>query len=259
MNPSDRSWDADLYQQKHAFVFRYGADVLSLLEPKPGERILDLGCGTGELTAQIAQRGAEVVGLDASASMIANARKSFPQLSFQQGDARQFVADQPFDAVFSNATLHWIAEPEQRNVLTNVFDALKAGGRFVAEMGGRGNVERILSAFTHALNELGIHQASNLNYFPSLGQYVLLVETAGFTVTWAQFFDRDTPLVDSSTGLTDWLMMFRGDILNDLSERDRQTVLEAVHEKLGATNFRDGSWFADYKRLRFIAIKPLKP
>ncbi|GAB3552138.1 class I SAM-dependent methyltransferase [Spirosoma fluminis] len=259
MNPSDRPWNADLYQQKHAFVFHYGTDVLNLLKPQPGERILDLGCGTGELTAQIALSGADVIGLDASAAMIANARQSFPRLSFQQGDARQFVTDQPFDAVFSNATLHWIDETEQPKVLTNVFTALKAGGRFVAEMGGRGNVERILNAFTHALNGLGIRKAVEINYFPSLGQYARLLETAGFTVTWARFFDRDTPLVDSVTGLTDWLSMFRGDILNDLTDKDRQTVLEAVQEKLRPTNFRDGSWFADYKRLRFIAIKPLKP
>lgn len=135
MNQSNRSWNADLYQQKHTFVFHYGADVLNLLDPKPDERILDLGCGTGELTARLAESGAEVIGMDASASMIAKAQQSFPHLMFQQGDARDFGTDQPFDAIFSNATLHWIPEAEQPTVITNVFKALKPGGRFVAELG----------------------------------------------------------------------------------------------------------------------------
>ena len=257
MTSPDRPWNADLYQQKHAFVYQFGADVLDLLTPLPGERILDLGCGTGELTAQLAQSGAEVVGLDASASMIAKARQSFPHLTFQLGDAREFVTNQSFDAVFSNATLHWIPQTQQPTVLTNIFQSLKAGGRFVAEMGGRGNVERILRALGQALKELGISQSAQLNYFPSLGQYVLMLEAAGFSVTWAHYFVRDTPLSDPKTGISDWIAMFRGDILTTLSGKDRQTVLTSVNNQLRPTNFRDGHWFADYKRLRFIAVKPL--
>ncbi|GAB3713625.1 class I SAM-dependent methyltransferase [Spirosoma flavus] len=256
MSQSDRSWNADLYQQKHAFVFHFGADVLNILAPQRNERILDLGCGTGELTAQIAESGAEVVGLDASASMIANARQSFPHLLFQWGDAREFAADQPYDAIFSNATLHWIAEAEQPAVLANVFKALKPGGRFIAEMGGRGNVARILTALSRALDELGMSQPVDLNYFPSVGQYATLLERAGFSVTLAEFFDRDTPLDDPETGISDWLAMFRADSLNALSDQDRQAVLSSVNHQLRATNFRDGYWFADYKRLRFKAVKP---
>ncbi|MCX6215742.1 methyltransferase domain-containing protein [Spirosoma sp.] len=259
MNQSNRSWNADLYQQKHAFVFHFGADVLTLLNPKPDERILDLGCGTGELTAQIAESGAEVVGLDASPSMIAKARQSFPHLSFQEGDARNFGANQPFDALFSNATLHWVKETDQPSVLSAAFNALKPSGRFVAELGGQGNVVRILNALAKALNELGMPQPVNPNFFPSVGQYTTMLETAGFSVTLAQFFDRDTPLTDPETGLSDWIAMFRGDVLAALSDHDRQTVLANVNNQLRPTNFRDGYWFADYKRLRFIAVKPLEP
>ncbi|ADB38627.1 class I SAM-dependent methyltransferase [Spirosoma linguale] len=259
MNQLNRSWNADLYQQKHAFVFHFGEDVLNLLDPQPGERILDLGCGTGELTARIAESGAKIIGLDASLSMISKARESFPHLSFQEGDARNFGTDQPFDAIFSNATLHWINETEQPSVLAAVFKALKPGGRFVAELGGRGNVARILNALAKALNELGMLQPVNPNFFPSVGEYTTLLETVGFFVTLAQFFDRDTPLADPETGLNDWIAMFRGDVLADLSDQDRQTVLAAVNNQLRPTNFRDGHWFADYKRLRFVAVKPFEP
>ena len=257
MQPADQFWNADLYQQKHAFVFQFGTDLLRLLNPQPGERILDVGCGTGELTARIAESGADVVGLDASESMIFRARQSFPQLNFQVGDARTFVSHPPFDAVFSNATLHWIAETDQPAVLAQLFQALKPGGRFIGELGGQGNVARILEALSQALAELGIHQEANLNYFPSPGQYTRLLETAGFTVRMTQFFDRDTPLTDPVAGLTDWLTMFRGQVLDVLSDSDRQTVLSSVNEALRPTLFRDGCWYADYIRLRFMAIKPL--
>ncbi|GAB3011692.1 class I SAM-dependent methyltransferase [Spirosoma pulveris] len=259
MESPNRSWDADLYQQKHAFVHQYGDDLLSILQPQPGERILDLGCGTGELTARLAESAAEVIGLDTSPSMIAKARQSFPQLTFQQGDVRDLSTDQPFDAVFSNATLHWILEPDQPDVLSAVFNALKPGGRFVAELGGQGNVARILNALAQALHELGANQPANPNYFPGVGQYTMLLEAAGFSVRWAQHFDRDTPLSDPETGLSDWLAMFRGEILTSLSSKDRQTVLTSVNNQLRPTNFRNGHWFADYKRLRFMAIKPLIP
>lgn len=256
MDSSQHLWNAELYQQKHAFVFHYGADVLQVLDPQPGERILDLGCGTGELTAQIAARGAHVLGVDASASMVEKARQSFPHLRFQQADARELGTEQPFDAVFSNATLHWIAEKEQPSVLMNVFAALKPGGRFVAEMGGQGNVQRILTAFSNALAAVGIGEPGSPNYFPSVGEYAGLLEMAGFSIAYMQYFDRDTPLADPETGISDWLAMFRGDALNALSVKDRHRVLSAVNDQLRSTNFHDGHWFADYKRLRFVAIKP---
>ena len=256
MQPADHFWNADLYQQKHAFVFQFGTDLLHVLNPQPGERILDLGCGTGELTARIAESGADVVGLDASESMIASARQSFPHLSFQLGDARTFVTQQPFDAVFSNATLHWIAETDQPAVLTHLFHVLKPGGRFVGELGGQGNVARILECPEPGADWVGHYQQGNLNYFPSPGQYTQLLEAAGFSVRMVQFFDRDTPLADPQTGIADWLTMFRGEVLQALSDSDRQTILLSVNEALRRTNFRDGTWYADYKRLRFMATKP---
>lgn len=250
------NWNADLYTQKHAFVFQYGADVLNLLNPQPGERILDLGSGTGELTATIAQSGARVVGADASAAMVGKAQQSFPGVDFRVTDARALSVDELFDAVFTNATLHWIAETEQPTVLHNVFNVLKPGGRFVGEMGGRGNVERILSALGDVLRERGWPAAVRQNYFPSVGQYATLLEGAGFRVSLMTHFDRDTRLDDAETGLADWIRMFRGDALANLTDAQQNDVLTDVTNRLRPTNFRDGHAFADYKRLRFVAVKP---
>ena len=109
------AWNPNLYDAKHAFVWKYGADLISLLAPQAGERILDIGCGTGHLTAQIADSGATVVGTDRSAEMVNAARREYPHLQFEVADARDLRFRAEFDAVFSNATLHWIHEPERRD------------------------------------------------------------------------------------------------------------------------------------------------
>jgi trans-aconitate methyltransferase len=131
------TWNAKLYDDKHGFVSKYGEDLLGWLDPVNGERILDVGCGTGQLAAQIAQHGAKVTGFDYSAQMIEKARAAYPEIPFDIMDARNFHYDQPFDALFSNAALHWINEPEA--VIGSMYRALKPGGRLVIEMGGKGN------------------------------------------------------------------------------------------------------------------------
>jgi trans-aconitate methyltransferase len=128
-------WNAELYDDKHSFVFQFGENVLDLLEVKPGERILDIGCGTGYLTQQIQNQGAEVMGTDFSPEMIAQAKANYPDVSFAVADASNFSVEEPFDAVFSNAALHWIHN--QDGLMKSVYNALKPGGRFVAEMGVR--------------------------------------------------------------------------------------------------------------------------
>src|ERR1700760_4234824 len=129
-------WNAELYDNKHTFVSQYGESVLELLAVKAGERILDLGCGTGDLAKQIQQSGAEVVGIDASPDMVAKAKNKFPELDLSVMDATSFHFDEPFDAVFTNATLHWIKNADA--VISNVYNSLKPGGRFVGEFGGKG-------------------------------------------------------------------------------------------------------------------------
>jgi len=149
---SDNNWNPSLYDQKHAFVFEYGKGLLPVLDPQSGELILDLGCGTGHLTKTIAESGARVIGIDSSPRMIEMARATYPELEFLVADARNFSFADPFDAIFSNATLHWVQPAE--SAVRCLSASLKTGGRFVAEFGGKGNVATIITAIQQAFREL---------------------------------------------------------------------------------------------------------
>lgn len=243
-------WDSSLYDDRHAFVWEKAGDLIDLLDPRPGERILDLGSGTGHLTAQIAARGAEVVGLDSSASMIAQARQNYPKLKFVLGDARSFRFDEPFDAVLSNAVLHWI--PEAASVIESVAQALKPGGRFVLEMGGQGNIGGIVGALTSVLNKAG-YSPRNPWYFPSPGEYATLLEKHGFEVTALCLFDRWTKLDHPEKGMREWLEMFAGPWFEGIPPSARGNLIAAIESQLRGSLFREGTWWADYRRLRIIA------
>jgi trans-aconitate 2-methyltransferase len=251
----EQSWNAGLYDQRHSFVYQHGADLLELLAPRAGERILDLGCGTGHLTAQIAARGAEVLGLDASAEMIEQARKNHPQLSFEIADATRFEVTEPFDAVFSNAVLHWVKPPEK--AVERIAAALKPGGRFVAEFGGKGNVAAILAGVNRAVSAVLGRDAGDVNpwYFPSVGEYTSMLETNGLGVHYAALFDRPTPLEDGEQGMANWLTMFGAPCFAMLAEADRPSAVAAAVEQTRPKLYRDGQWTADYRRLRVVAIK----
>jgi len=154
-------WNAAQYDAKHAFVYEKAKGLVELLAPKAGERILDLGCGTGALTAEIAGRGAEILGVDRSEEMISQARKKFRALKFEVLDARQLRFNAEFDAVFSNAVLHWIPEAEQ--VIAGVAQALKLGGRLMAEFGGKGNIRRLVEGFHRAFSALGMREPDGVD------------------------------------------------------------------------------------------------
>ncbi|MBW3636222.1 MAG: methyltransferase domain-containing protein [Armatimonadetes bacterium] len=245
-------WNAKSYDETHDYVWQMGTGVVELLDPKAGELILDLGCGTGHLSAQIAARGAKVVGFDASPAMLETARREFPDLDFRLADARHFDFPESFDAVFSNAALHWIHEPEL--VIKRVAHHLKLGGRFVAEMGGKGNIAALETALRDAAHSLDLPPFEDFNYFPSLGEYATLLENGGFEVGFATLFDRPTPL-DGPRGARNWLLQFRGAYLDSLENPAREAVLEEAEKRLRPLLLRDGQWFADYRRLRFAARK----
>jgi trans-aconitate methyltransferase len=245
-------WNAGLYDDKHSFVWKMAAGLLDLLEAKSGERILDVGCGTGHLTAQIAEKGAHVTGVDRSADMIRQAREKYPALRFEVMDARDLAFPETFDALFSNATLHWIREPER--VIAGVAKALRPGGRFVAEFGGKGNTAGFVAALERAWAKLGISPAlENPWYYPSLAEYSGLLEKHGFEVTYATLFDRPTPLEDGERGLRNWMDMFGGVITAKLSDETKEALKQEVERQARPTLFQESRWVMDYRRLRVVA------
>jgi trans-aconitate 2-methyltransferase len=250
-------WDATLYESKHSFVWQYGTDLIDSLSPQKGEKILDLGCGTGQLTDKIAATGAEVVGIDRSAAMIAKAKENYPDIQFLVADGANFSFPEPFDAIFSNAALHWIKPPEA--AIACIWQALKSDGRFIAEFGGKGNVEEIIAAMEIALNKRGcqLQSASNLWYFPSIGEYATLLEQQGFEVTYATLLARPTKLDGGEMGLRNWLEMFASSLLSIVSPPTKVDIMTEIEEQLRSILYRDGSWMADYKRIRVVATKKI--
>ncbi|MBN9519029.1 methyltransferase domain-containing protein [bacterium] len=246
-------WNPRLYDDRHAFVWRHGAALIDLLAPRPGEVVLDLGCGTGHLAAQITEAGATVLGVDSSAEMIAEARRAYPALAFEVGDARHLTFDGRFDAVFSNAALHWVTDAGL--AAAGIARALKPGGRLVAEFGGRGNVRAILTALRAAAEQVGGGVVDPPWYFPSVGEYAALLERYGLEVTFAALFDRPTPL-DGRDGLRRWVEMFGGAVLGRVPADRRDEFLARVEDGARPHLDRDGGWVADYRRLRVVAVRP---
>jgi SAM-dependent methyltransferase len=243
-----QSWSAEGYARNARFVADLGQPVLELLDPQPGERILDLGCGDGALTVKLAAAGASVVGADSSAELVAAARALGLDARVVDGQALAFDAE--FDAVFSNAALHWMTRPD--DVISGVRRALKPGGRFVGEFGGHGNVAAIVTALVAVLKARGIDGAARVPwFFPTPAEYTAKLEAQGFTVETAGLVPRPTPL---PTGMRGWLDTFANPMLGDIEGAARSAILDEV-EALLASSLRDqsGQWTADYVRLRFAA------
>jgi SAM-dependent methyltransferase len=254
-NPSGaQPWDASAYDDGHAFVYEYGEALLDLLAPSADDRVLDLGCGTGHLTDAVAAAGASVVGVDRSSEMLHEARAAHPTHPFARADARRLPFEGSFDAVLSNAVLHWVDERDQDAALASVYDALRPGGRFVAELGGTGNVAHIESAVEAELGDRG-YEAGDPWHFPSVGEYTARLEGQGFEVRFARLFDRPTELDDGEAGLENWLRMFGEGLLSAVPEPVRTEVRAAVADRLRGELFEDGTWRADYRRLRFVAVR----
>jgi trans-aconitate methyltransferase len=247
-----QQWDSALYDDRHSFVWQSGASLIELLNPEPGERILDLGCGTGHLTAKLAEAGAIVVGMDSSPSMIAQARQNFPSQRFVLADASDFRFEEIFDAVFSNAALHWIHDAE--SVVKCVAAAVRPGGRFVLEMGAKGNIETIRQGIETTLTEAG-HTPRSPWFFPSAGQYAALLEKHGFEVRLAQTFERWPKLEHPERGLQEWLEMFTGSYFEGIPPTERAVIFRTIEDRLRPSLYKDGVWWADYRRLRIVAVK----
>lgn len=247
-------WNSQLYDNSHDFVSKFGEGIFSWLQPQAGENILDLGCGTGDLTKKIKDAGATVIGLDSSPEMIATAKVKFPNINFQVGDARQLPFEESFDAIFSNAVLHWI--PEKEKAISSMYQSLKKGGRMVVEFGGKDNIQQMWNALTDNLRKYGYVKNATISYwyFPSIASYSSLLEKQGFRVIQAAHFDRPTPL-KGANGMKDWFLMFSENFFPNVPLTVKNEILEATQEELSLSHFKDGVWYADYKRIRIIAVK----
>lgn len=247
------NWNANLYDSKHNFVTNYGNNVIELLNPQTYESILDLGCGSGELTDKINKLSTKAIGIDFSENMINQAQTRFSDVEFYQHDAElAFPFDYQFDAIFSNAALHWMHNADA--VISNVANSLKNGGRFVFEMGGIGNINTIIQAIDFAAHKFDLNKLPLYNYFPSISEYSSIIEKNGMQVTYAQLFERPT-LLDGKDGLRNWIKMFRNNVLAQLDEKDHEPFFALVEEFAKPKLNSDGKWYADYVRLRMVAIK----
>ncbi len=252
---SSHLWNSEVYQSSHSFVWQYGRDLLVLLNAQPGERILDVGCGTGQLTSEITHFGADVVGIDSSPDMIATARKNFPQLRFEVADVTDLLFADEFDVVISNAALHWVRD--QRAAIASIARALKRGGRLVFEMGGRGNLHHLLDAVYRALRQLGVAEPEQLSpwSFPSIGEQAPLLEAHGLEVNFAVLFDRATILEGGDRGLKLWLEMFGRFAIDAVAPDQRREFIRLTQQFAAPQLFHNGVWTIDYKRLRLVAVK----
>jgi trans-aconitate methyltransferase len=243
-----QSWSPTTYAEVGGFVPALGAGVLEWLNPQPGERILDLGCGDGQLTAKIAAAGAAVVGVDASPSMVEGALGKGIDARVCNAEALTFVSE--FDAVFSNAALHWVRD--QDAMMAGVRRALRPGGRFVAEMGGHGNIAAIRVALMAVLERHGCAGLEDgVNYYPTPEVYASRLAAHGFSVEEIQLIPRPTPL---HSGMRDWLTTFRRGVLEAVPAAQRSAVLEETVALLEpALRDEQGNWTGDYVRLRFAA------
>lgn len=245
-----QTWDTKDYAQNAAFVPGLASGVLEWLNAQPGESILDLGCGDGQLTLRLAATGARVKGLDLSPEMVAAARARGVNALEGSADAMPF-ADRSLDAVFSNAALHWVRDHDA--MMTQVHRVLRPGGRFVAEMGGHGNVAAIRTAFIATLARHGHAECEDgENYYPTPEAYSRRLKRHGFQVERIALIPRPTPLPES--GMEGWLRTFRRGVLARLPEELRAPVVQETAALL-ETVLRDEerNWTADYVRLRFIA------
>lgn len=251
-----KDWNTTLYDDKHSFVWERGADLLPLLDPKPGERILDLGCGTGHLSHEIVQAGGSVLGIDRSSTQIDLARQCYPQLQFEVVDGENLPYNTEFDAVFSNAALHWMTQPER--AVEGIWRALKPGGRLVAEFGAKGNVSAIVGTLRRVFVAAGYADPpiDRLWYFPSIGEYTALLEKQGFEVRLGLLFDRPTPL-EGKEGLRNWLTLFAASLFQEIPLKQQPEILEEIERQLRPHLERQGTWYADYRRLRIVTVKPL--
>ncbi|MGX7264194.1 methyltransferase domain-containing protein [Enterococcus crotali] len=246
-------WDAKKYNTTHDFIFKYGAGLLELL-PKEPKKVLDIGCGTGELTSQMAELGHEVTGIDQSVNMIDQAKESYPDLTFLKEDILN-PSDQIgwYDVAFSNAVFHWISNQEL--LLKNINEHLKVNGQLICEFGAIGNVQAIRESFGRELNTLGVAFEEPF-CFTSVEDYRVLLEKKHFEVVEILEYERrPTPLKGGESGLREWMEQFYTVELGQLTDDEKEKLLANMERDLKKKLWKEDHWEADYRRLRITAVK----
>lgn len=243
-------WDASLYDKKHDFVAEYGKGLLEYIPHDQEQAILDLGCGTGTLTAQLVGLGGRVMGVDSSPQMIDRAKEQFSGIEFQVCDALALPFEREWDVVFSNAVFHWIGD--HRALLQNIRRALKPHGTLVCEFGANGNIAAIETAFAAASEELRYGYRPKFN-FPTAERFGKLLTENGFLIDKLYEYDRPTVLKDGEAGLANWMRQFYAAELAAIPEDARALILKSAEERARNALWNGNEWVADYRRLRAVA------
>lgn len=246
-------WNSDLYDNAQAFVSEYGKGLITFIPQVADQKVLDLGCGTGDLTNEISRMlGCSIIGSDYSPEMIVRAKTKYPHLSFSVCDACEIPYTDEFDVIFSNAVFHWI--PNQTALHQSVYNALKVGGMLICEFGGHQNIAKISHAFGLAIAQYGDTYESPF-YFPQTEHHVAVLENAGFIIDKIYDYDRPTILPNGALGLRQWVCQFFSADLNKYDATKQETILAYVENNLRSSMFDGEKWTADYRRLRVIAHK----
>ena len=266
-------WSSNAYQSSAGFVPKLTTKVIQYLDIQPTDRILDIGCGDGVLTTQVAQTASsgQVLGLDASKSFISTAQEKYsaPNCSFRYQDCTKLdecpeAVDGSWDKVFSNAAMHWILRNPSIRIpfFHNVNKALKSGGTFVFEMGANGNVAEVQAAATAALLHVGISledaRKASPWFFPSTDHMFALLSGAGFEVEKCEHEYRSTKTTeDKNGGLEGWVKLMCAPFLEVVGEEKSGAVLKEICDVVDPiiTRHEDGSKWMGYCRLRAVARK----
>lgn len=243
-------WNASFYADKHRFVAACGMRLLEFVDRSRGRSILDLGCGTGELTAELAVNGADVLGIDASADMIRLARETYPTLHFKILDALRLNFDAEFDTVFSNAVFHWI--PDQDRLLGCIRQALKPDGRLVCEFGAADNARQVLATLFIVFAQHG-RRFEHGFFYPTPDAYSQRLELNGFKPERVIAYDRPTPLRDGEAGLRNWIMQFLHPAFTSFSSAEQKAILSETETRLRPHLWDGIQWTVDYRRLLAVA------
>ncbi|MCL2212825.1 MAG: class I SAM-dependent methyltransferase [Oscillospiraceae bacterium] len=245
-------WNAELYQDKHSFVSEYGKAILEYVSNNNAQSILDIGCGTGDLTHELAQKSGVVIGIDNSESMIKKAKEKYPKIEFCVIDACNLTWKNSFDIVFSNAVFHWIQN--QTKLLEGIYRALKIDGKLICEFGAHGCVAKIWNAFRDILSSYGYDEFYPF-YYPTVQEYKRLLDKVGFEIEMAIDFDKPTILKGGKQGLRDWLKQFYASDLSKFDSYQQADIFDKMDETLYRDLWNGEQWAADYRRIRVVAAK----